>query len=113
MLSPDEIERREFVTALHGYAKADVRAFLVEVANQVGELAENPATVEDLDDFATMGAQIADVLRAAKEAASSLNTEADERLRTATEQADERLAAASRDAEELLTAAEAIRTEAI
>jgi DivIVA domain-containing protein len=114
MLTPEEIERREFVTALHGYAKADVRAFLEEVAVQIGELVQNPpAPIEDLDEFESMGSQIAGVLRAAKDAAAALNAEADERLRTAIEQADERLATASRDAEELLAAAESIRTEAI
>ena len=113
MLSPEEIERREFVTALHGYAKADVRAFLEEVAKQVGELVQNPPSAEDLDEFENMGAQIAGVLRAAKDAAAQLNADADERMRAAVEQADERLAAASREAEELLAAAEAIRTEAV
>jgi DivIVA domain-containing protein len=111
MLSPADIEARDFLVVVHGYHKGEVREFLSEIAASYADLTSAATASERTDDFESMGSEIASVLRAAKEAAAVLTSDAEERLRTATAEADEKLASASREAEALLATAESIRAE--
>lgn len=81
-MQPEEIEGREFFIGLRGYDKDEVNAFLSEVAAEVrtlqARLAEGgggggAATAAPLrDDFEDLGANVAAILRTAKESADSM-----------------------------------------
>jgi DivIVA domain-containing protein len=115
MLRPADIEDRDFLVVVHGYHKGEVRDFLATIAAEYADLltkAEAPANDAGDDDFESMGSQIAGVLRAAKEAAATMTTEAEEHVRHVTAQAETTRAEAERAAEEVMAAAESIRAEA-
>lgn len=115
MLTPADIESRDFPVTIDGYHRGEVRAFLAAVAESHGQALRQatPHNPDDPDAFEHLGTEIAAVLRAAKEAAAALTAEGAERLRAANDEATEVLAAAARDADELLAAAEAIRIESV
>lgn len=116
MLRPADIEDRDFLVVVHGYHKGEVRDFLATIAADYADLlatAEAPvAAAGEDDDFESMGSQIAGVLRAAKEAAAAITTEAEEHARHCTEQAETTRADAERAAEEIMAAAESIKADA-
>lgn len=116
MLRPADIEDRDFLVVVHGYHKGEVRDFLATIAAEYADLlgrAETPvADAGTDDDFESMGSQIAGVLRAAKEAAAAITTEAEAHDRQLREQAETTRAEAERAAEEVLAAAESIRADA-
>ncbi|MEN3272644.1 MAG: DivIVA protein [Actinomycetota bacterium] len=115
MFTPSDIEARDFPVTIDGYHRGEVRAFLAAVAECHAEALRRAQAFDpdSPDAFAHVGAEIADVLRAAKEAAATMTAEGAERLRVANDEATEVLAAAARDADELLTAAESIRVESV
>ena len=115
MISPSDIESRDFPVTIDGYHRGEVRAFLSAVAESHAEALRRADAndLEGVDSFEHLGVEIASVLRAAKDAAAAMTAEGAERLRAANDEATEVLAAAARDADELLAAAEAIRVESV
>lgn len=90
--SPDEIQRRTFAIEDRGYDRDEVRVFLLEVASTLrlalhttrppistppaAEPAAAPAGGDGGDDFTRLGAEVAEVLRAAHDAVAVLRNEA-------------------------------------
>lgn len=113
MLSPDEIETRDFPVTIDGYHRGEVRSFLTSIAQAYGHVVRQVESQDAGASFEHLGAEVAAVLRTAHEAAATLTAQGEERLRTANDEATEVLANAARDADELLGAAESIRVEAV
>ncbi|HVM00494.1 MAG TPA: DivIVA domain-containing protein [Egibacteraceae bacterium] len=127
MLSPEEIEGRDFLVSLRGFDRAEVRSFLAEVAAQVGELqgrledAEaayraqrdvEPPTADIPDEppketgtFAGIGRETERILEAAKEAAEGI-------IRQGRVDADREVQAARREAVRIIAEGEQ-RREAV
>ena len=97
-LSPDEIQRRTFAIEDRGYDRDQVRDFLLEVASALrmalhttrppttaaaaAATAADPRTGDTVtsggaDEFARLGTEVAEVLRAAHEAVAALQEQAD------------------------------------
>ena len=111
MLRPADIADRDFLVVVHGYHKGEVHDFLAQVAGAYADLLEQVAARDsevDRDDFESMGSEIASVLRAAKEAAAGMTTDADAKL----VEAEALLADARREADELVAQAAAALSEA-
>ena len=113
MLRPADIADRDFLVVVHGYHKGEVREFLTEIARSYASLTERLEQASEQeaparDDFEDMGAEIASVLRAAKEAAAAMTADADAKL----VEADALLTEARREADELVTQAAAALSEA-
>ena len=102
-MSPEEIQRREFSSAMRGYDKLEVRDFLRRVAAQVsaaqnGETSESdqseattevtPLGPED-DRFEALGDRIAGLLRSAHESAAAVKENADNEAQATVEMARE------------------------
>jgi DivIVA domain-containing protein len=108
MLRPADIADRDFLVVVHGYHKGEVREFLAEISQAYASLTERLEQASEQeaparDDFEDMGAEIASVLRAAKEAAAAMTADADAKL----SEAEALLADARREADELLAQATA------
>jgi DivIVA domain-containing protein len=116
---PDTIADREFLAAVRGYDKDEVRAYLRDVAAELrdGAGVVQPAAATapaeaDSDPFDTLGAEVAAILRSAKEGAEA-------RRQAAERDAEQIRAAAERDAKRMvdearseLERAEQIRSDA-
>jgi DivIVA domain-containing protein len=87
-VQPEDIEGREFFVGLRGYDKDEVNAFLTEVAAELRSLQDELDEVragggsgrgpaEARDDFEDLGANVAAILRTAKESASAMVTDAE------------------------------------
>lgn len=86
-VQPEEIEGREFFVGLRGYDKDEVNAFLAEVAAELRSLQDEldevraggapAAPAEARDDFEDLGANVAAILRTAKESASAMVSDAE------------------------------------
>jgi DivIVA domain-containing protein len=100
LASPEQIRRREFVTARRGYDPEQVRDFLERIADQVQKMqAMIRETRMEADAAARAGAELrtdpyerlaarwVDTLRAADEQAAAIRLEADGDARRATEEA--------------------------
>jgi DivIVA domain-containing protein len=89
-LSPDEIERRTFAIEDRGYDRDEVRVFLREVGaalrlalhttrpptTAAADPAPATAATGSTDDFARLGAEVAEVLRSAHDAVDALHHQA-------------------------------------
>lgn len=139
-LTPEEIAEKEFLIGLRGYDKDEVRAFLRTVADAFSEASQEPAETPQPaaepepvapapvasapepaapasgTDWASLGEEIAAVLRTAHEQASTLRSEAETEAAALRQQAaDEALVTrgqADAHAEEARAAAEQERNEA-
>lgn len=114
-MRPEDIQNHDFLVGLRGYDKDDVRSFLAQVASEHATLlaelddarrvavteAPAPPAAEAPDDFENLGASVAAVLRAAKESARELLTEAEERHAGAVRAAEDALRQARADAEQI------------
>lgn len=124
MLTPEEIEQREFLVSLRGYDRDEVHAFLTQLAEQMRELraqvnagapasAEAPAQPAAADtsaaDTSAMFAEIARETQRILEAAQEAGTEM---KRKARQDADRELQAARSEAAKLIAEGER-RREAI
>lgn len=88
-MQPEDIEGREFFVGLRGYDKDEVNAFLAEVAAELRSLqdeldevragggATSAAPVAARDDFEDLGANVAAILRTAKDSASAMVSDAE------------------------------------
>lgn len=102
MVTPEEIEHKEFVAAMRGYDRDDVAAFLRTVAEEVRELQARAEAVPEaapappaVDLESQIGTQVAEILRSARAAAESQAEETSREL--AAQRADaERYAAGLR-----------------
>ena len=78
MISPDEIETKAFVVSLRGYDRVEVDRWLQEVADEHRKLmtdleaASQPPSANPADTFDVIGREVAEVLRAAREAAAAM-----------------------------------------
>lgn len=118
-MKPEDIQDRDFMVGLRGYDKDEVRSFLAEIAaNHAQVLAEldesrtlgaveapGAAAAPARDDFENLGASVAAILRAAKDSAGEISSEADLRATEVREDAD-------RYAANLREQADAIRSNA-
>lgn len=105
-LSPDEIQRRTFAIEDRGYDRDEVRVFLLEVASALRlalHTTRPPAATApegapagaappagaptDADSFARLGAEVADVLRAAHDAVTAMHAQADTEIAARHEEA--------------------------
>ncbi len=102
---PDEIARREFNTAFRGYEPAEVRAFLAQLSEQAAEMADMRAELQlaladvesraanpELDEETVtklLGAQTAQILRSAREAAAEIRQRAEDEVSTSLRDAHE------------------------
>ncbi|MFN2524888.1 MAG: DivIVA domain-containing protein [Actinomycetota bacterium] len=101
-LTPEEIANKQFTVVLRGYEKAEVDAFLSEVAKEIterpageagaGAPAAAPAVTAGPPSFDALGQEVSAVLEAAKSAAENMRSEAqaeaEETRRSAAEVAD-------------------------
>ena len=99
-MQPEEIEGREFFVGLRGYDKDEVNAFLAEVAaemrslqSQLDDLRANPAPAAAAaparDDFEDLGANVAAILRTAKESAGAMTADAEAAAATIRQEAEQ------------------------
>lgn len=73
--SPEEIENKEFLPALRGYDKEEVRAFLIAVASDYRSALSAPRpSVEpsSAGSYEALGKEVADILRTSKESAEKI-----------------------------------------
>ncbi len=120
-LSPEEISNRDFLVALRGYDKAEVEAFLRDVASQYADLmAEvvrareeaSTGSVPAADPFLDLGDHVASLMRTASEAAAQLRTEAEQEATSIRTGAQEEAAHAAAEARLELDAASELRAQA-
>src|SRR5688572_31352156 len=104
MMRPEEIQNHDFLVGLRGYDKDEVRAFLAEVAAEHAALlaaveqgrtdaaaappAPAPAQAPAEDDFESIGAGVAAILRTAKEQAGQITGDAQARAAALREEAE-------------------------
>lgn len=119
-MRPQDIQQRDFLVGLRGYDRDDVRSFLTEVAfehaavlaeleDATGAIAEavaaagaakaaavasRPVPEPVPDDFDGLGANVASILRAARESAAEVGAAAEARAAELDDEAAARLAAA-------------------
>lgn len=115
---PDEISRREFATVFRGYDPAEVRTFLNQMAEQSADLSDrvadiqkalaeteervkNPELTEEMV-TSLLGAQTAQILRSAREAAADTRRKTDEEVGRQLRDADEVTSRMKEEAENLL-----------
>lgn len=89
-LTPDDIEGRRFRAAADGYDRAQVDAFLADAAAtlRAEEARRRAAGSPDGDPFGTLGAEVADILRAAEQAAARRRGELEAELAARRAEAD-------------------------
>ena len=102
MMRPEEIQNHDFLVGLRGYDKDEVRAFLAEVAAEHAALlaaveqgrteaaappAPAPAAPAE-DDFESIGAGVAAILRTAKEQAAQITGDAQSRAAALRDEAE-------------------------
>lgn len=105
-MKPEDIQGRDFLVGLRGYDKDEVREFLTEVASEhaallseVDQLRHAPASAAP-DDFETLGASVAAILRSAKESASEITGAADVAAAQVRDEAESYAASLRQQAEE-------------
>lgn len=139
MFTPEEIQGREFLVSLRGYDRAEVRAFLTEVAETVRELEVRMQAVEDRlealpaveeqsdaehehseaeEMFLDIGPETQRILEAAREAAMTIvrkaRADADREVQSGRGQAARLIAEGEQrreEAEEIVAALEAARVD--
>jgi DivIVA domain-containing protein len=110
-LTPEDIERREFLVALRGYDKDEVHRFLAEVAAEYREAVAHPPSVEnETAAFGRLAEDVADIVRTTAEHSHALRRRVEDEsaaMRAAAEQdAATTRANAERDAAELVASIE-------
>ena len=113
-MRPEDIQNRDFLVGLRGYDKDEVRAFLAEVAAEHASLlaavesgptsaavaAPAPSAPAN-DDFESLGAGVAAILRTAKEQAAEITNDAQTRAAAARDEAESIRQRATESAEAL------------
>ena len=116
-MKPEEIQGREFLVGLRGYDKDEVQTFLAEVAleyealqRENDELRASGLTLPDpnapeVDEFESLGASVATILRAAKDSAAEITSVADQAALQVREEAERYASSLHQQAEEALSSA--------
>ena len=111
-LAPEEIEARRFPIALRGYEKDDVEGFLRRVAADYR--AALSAISSAGDPYASLGHEVGNVLRSAKESAEALRLDAEEEAKLVRQKAaDDAMEMRREAAEEAATTLESAREKAV
>ncbi len=108
-LTPDQINSKTFSTAMRGYEKDEVDAYLKELSEEYAAALERPTAA--VDPVEKLGAEVTDVLRSARDAAESLrersSAEAEQIRKRAAEKALELRRKAQEEAEAAIQSAQA------
>ncbi len=111
-LTPEEIEDKEFFTALRGYDKREVDSFMLAIAADYASLlaAYEAARKQPKTPYENVGEEISILLQTARDSAESLlgdaRTKASETLETATREAEQNRAGAQARARDIVADAE-------